>query len=226
MGAKFTWVRICRSGWPGRSPDGVSRDACESGLYRGNAAGQAAYDCALGSWARDTGLAVADLTRRASARFWQARRVGAASTAIQPSALLQFLEHLRVAGVAPPCRCSEEPSSTEHFIRGYLDHLHSDRGLCARSIEVYSPFVRAFIAVGRGFRSTCRPRRIGHPRLPARQHPESLGLVREAPDGGAALVSAFPIPRRPDGGGSFDCRATRSSVAVRRRTAAAHARRG
>jgi integrase/recombinase XerD len=47
-----------------------------------------------------------------------------------------------------PCRYSE-PSATEYFIRGYLDHLHSDRGLCARSIEVYAPFVRAFVTAQR-----------------------------------------------------------------------------
>lgn len=100
-------------------------------------------------WARDKGLAVADLDEARVSTFLAGpsrRRCKRGDP--EQSALLQFLEHLRVAGVAPPCRCSE-PSSTEYFIRRYLDHLHSDRGLCARSIEVYSPFVRAFVTVQR-----------------------------------------------------------------------------
>lgn len=59
--------------------------------------------------------------------------------------LHQFLEHLRAVGVAPPRRASEPPPA-EALVGRYLDHLRSCRGLCARSIEVYSPFVRAFVA--------------------------------------------------------------------------------
>jgi len=100
-------------------------------------------------WARDTGLAVADLDEaRVSTFLAGPSRQRCTHGDPEPAALLQFLEHLRGAGVAPPCRCSE-PSSTEHFIRGYLDHLHSARGLCARSIEVYAPFVRAFVTAQR-----------------------------------------------------------------------------
>jgi len=61
------------------------------------------------------------------------------------AALHQFLEHLRAAGVAPPRR-SSEPSPAQALVRKYLDHLRSQRGLCARSVEVYSPFVHAFVA--------------------------------------------------------------------------------
>ena len=107
-------------------------------------------------WARDTGLAVADLDEaRVSTFLAGASRRRCKHGDPEPSALLQFLEHLRVAGVAPPCRCSE-PSSTEHFIRGYLDHLHSDRGFApARSRSTRrscAPSSRCS-----GFRSTCRP---------------------------------------------------------------------
>jgi integrase len=38
-----------------------------------------------------------------------------------------------------------EPSSDEVLIVRYLEHLRGDRGLCPRSIEVYEPYVRAFI---------------------------------------------------------------------------------
>src|SRR5512136_1407855 len=91
-------------------------------------------------WTRDQGLALADLDETRISTFLAGPSRGRCKHGDpEPAALLQFLEHLRVAGVAPPCRCSE-PSSREHFIGRYLDHLHNDRGLCARSIEVYSPF--------------------------------------------------------------------------------------
>lgn len=100
-------------------------------------------------WVRDKGLAVADLEEtRVSTFMASLSRRHCKHGDPEPSALLQFLEQLRVAGVAPPCR-SSEPSPTEHFIRGYFDHLHSARGLCARSIEVYSPFVRDFVTAQR-----------------------------------------------------------------------------
>lgn len=56
--------------------------------------------------------------------------------------LYQFLEHLRSAGVVPPRLSAASP--TELLVRRYLHHLSTDRGLCARSIQVYGPFVRAF----------------------------------------------------------------------------------
>src|SRR5207245_1163390 len=58
-------------------------------------------------------------------------------------ALHQFLEHLRIAGVVPQRRLASSP--TELLVRQYLDHLSTDRGLCARSTEVYAPYVRAFV---------------------------------------------------------------------------------
>jgi len=64
------------------------------------------------------------------------------------AAVHQFLEHLRALGVAPPRRPSE-PSPAGALVGRYLNHLRGDRGLCARSVEVYSPFVRAFVAAQR-----------------------------------------------------------------------------
>jgi integrase len=57
--------------------------------------------------------------------------------------LHQFLAHLRLVGVVAP-RCAD-PSPASVLVRRYLDHLRDGRGLCPRSIEVYSPFVRAFV---------------------------------------------------------------------------------
>jgi integrase/recombinase XerD len=61
--------------------------------------------------------------------------------------LYQFLEHLRIAGVVRPRLSAFSPA--ELLIRQYLDHLSNDRGVCARTIEVYAPFVRAFVMAQR-----------------------------------------------------------------------------
>jgi hypothetical protein len=67
---------------------------------------------------------------------------------LEPTALHQFLGHLRAVGGAPPRRPSE-PSPAEVLVGKYIDHLRDDCGLCVRSVEVYSPFVRAFVAAQR-----------------------------------------------------------------------------
>jgi site-specific recombinase XerD len=64
------------------------------------------------------------------------------------TAVQQFLVHLRSVGVVPLCR-SPRPSPSELLIEKYLDHLRSDRGLRPRSVEVYLPFVRAFVTAQR-----------------------------------------------------------------------------
>jgi hypothetical protein len=35
------------------------------------------------------------------------------------------------------------------LVRTHLDHLRDNQGLCIRSIEIYSPFVRAFVVAQR-----------------------------------------------------------------------------
>lgn len=97
-------------------------------------------------WARAARLTVADLDE-ANVGVFLARpsRRHCKHGDPEGAAVHQFLEHLRTVGVAPPCRALE-PSPAEVFVRRYLDHLRGDRGLCARSIEVYSPFVRGFVA--------------------------------------------------------------------------------
>jgi site-specific recombinase XerD len=96
------------------------------------------------------------------ARWMRGRRIGfgdlneahVAAFLSQPSrrrsqhparpALHQFIEHLRSTGVILPCDRSD-PSPAEVLVRRYVDHLRDHHGLCPRSIEVYSPFVRAFV---------------------------------------------------------------------------------
>lgn len=97
-------------------------------------------------WAQHARLAAADLDEACVDAFLarpSRRRCNHGDP--ERAALHQFLEHLRAAGATPPRRPSE-PSPAEALVERYLDHLRSDRGLCARSIEVYSPFVRAFVA--------------------------------------------------------------------------------
>src|SRR5712691_745596 len=100
-------------------------------------------------WTRDTRRAVADLDdARVGAFLARPSRRRCRHGDPERIALHQFLEHLRSVGVALPCH-SSEPSPAEVLVRRYLDHLRAARGLCSRSIEVYSPFVRAFVAAQR-----------------------------------------------------------------------------
>jgi integrase/recombinase XerD len=100
-------------------------------------------------WVREARVAVGDLDEAALSRFLgRASRQRPKRGDMEHATVHQFLEHLRGVGVAPPCR-SSMPSPPEVLVRRYLDHLRGDRGLCARSIEVYSPFVRAFVVAQR-----------------------------------------------------------------------------
>ena len=99
-------------------------------------------------WTRDARLAIADLDDAWVGAFlslpsWRRHKHGDPEGA----AVHQFLEHLRDAGIAPAPCSSALPA--EVLVRRYLDHLRDDCGLCPRSIEVYSPFVRAFVAAQR-----------------------------------------------------------------------------
>jgi site-specific recombinase XerD len=95
-------------------------------------------------WMRGKRIAVGDLDEAHVAAFLsqpaRRRRKHPARAALR-----QFLEHLRSVGALPPRRRSD-PSPAEVLVRRYVDHLRDHHGLCPRSIEVYSPFVRAFVA--------------------------------------------------------------------------------
>lgn len=93
-------------------------------------------------WARKTQRLVADLDDASVSRFL-ARSPRPRGK--QRAALDQFLKHLRSSGATPP-RLRLKPSAADLLVERYIDHLHSARGLCARSVEVYSPYVRSFVA--------------------------------------------------------------------------------
>ncbi len=63
---------------------------------------------------------------------------------IERCTLLQFLEHLRHVGAAPP-GAAPEPSRAEVLIGQYVDHLRHARGLSDRSLAIYTPIVRRFL---------------------------------------------------------------------------------
>src|SRR6266545_2401038 len=93
-------------------------------------------------WTRDKLKSVVDLEACARAflarparRRWKGKAVRAA--------LPQFVAYLQTLGVVSPL-CSE-PSPAEGLVHRYVDYLRDSQGLCHRSIEVYSPFVRAFV---------------------------------------------------------------------------------
>jgi integrase/recombinase XerD len=99
-------------------------------------------------WVRDKRIAVTDLDETCVGAFLARlprRRCKYRDPAC--AALPQFLEHLRIVGVTPPSR--SKPSPAVVLVRRYLDHLRDKQGLCHRSIEAYSPFVRAFVVAQR-----------------------------------------------------------------------------
>ncbi len=97
-------------------------------------------------WARDAQLAGTDLDEACIGTFLaHPSRRGCKPRKMERATLRQFLAHLRSAGVAAPLRASE-PSSAEVLVQSYVEHLRSDRGLCDRSVQVYAPFARAFVA--------------------------------------------------------------------------------
>jgi integrase/recombinase XerD len=99
-------------------------------------------------WVRDAGIAISGLDEACVTAFLARRsRPRCTYRCSARAALYQFLQHLRIAGVVPPRRSTSSP--TELLVRQYLHHLSADRGLCARSIEVYAPFVRAFVMAQR-----------------------------------------------------------------------------
>ncbi len=106
-------------------------------------------------WTRSVRLAVADLDEACVTAFLaRPSRRRRRPRDMERATLQQFLEHLRAVGVVSPGQPSK-PLPAEVLVRRYLKHLRSDRGLCAQSVKIYSPFVRAFVAEQR------LPERVG-----------------------------------------------------------------
>jgi site-specific recombinase XerD len=102
----------------------------------------------FGLWVRDAGISIKGLDENCVARFLAHRsRPRCRYRDPARAALHQYLEYLRNSGIVPPRRSTLSP--TELLVRQYLDHLSADRGLGSRSIEVYAPFVRAFVMAQR-----------------------------------------------------------------------------
>ena len=101
---------------------------------------------AFNRWVQEAELTTSDVDD-AVVRAFLARPSRASARHDNPerAALLQFLKHLRdvdaVAKIDVP-----EPSASEALVQSYLDYLRRKRGLCARSIDAYAPFVRSFVA--------------------------------------------------------------------------------
>ena len=100
-------------------------------------------------WVRESRVPVRNLDEAVVSRFLErpSRRRGKRGD-MERATVHQFLKHLRDVVVTTPCR-SPKPSPAEVLVGKYVDHLRDARGLCARSIEVYSPLVRAFVAAQR-----------------------------------------------------------------------------
>lgn len=96
-------------------------------------------------WAREAQLAHCDLDEACIDRFLKrSPRRGRKPRKMERMTLQQFLDHLRVVNDIPPQRALE-PAPAELLVRRYFNPLRSERGLCVRSIAVYSPFANAFV---------------------------------------------------------------------------------
>lgn len=98
-------------------------------------------------WTRQRQLAVAHLDESQVAAFLRKapRRSRSREGAIR-STLRLFLEHLRAEGEVPtpPPPSDESPSAV--LQERYERHLRSERGLAEKTIRLYRPFVRDFLA--------------------------------------------------------------------------------
>jgi site-specific recombinase XerD len=100
-------------------------------------------------WVRRVRIAVAKLDE-ASLKAFLARPSRRRSKHGDPErvAVHQFVDYLRAVGVVPP-RAPSKPSPAGILVGKYLGHLRNTCGLCARSVEVYSPLVCGFVAAQR-----------------------------------------------------------------------------
>jgi len=95
-------------------------------------------------WVREAEVAVEDIDEACVGAFLACpsrRRYG------HRTVLKQFVGHLRVVKVVPHLRL--EPSPATVLFERYVDHLRNRQGLSPHSINVYSGFVRAFVAAQR-----------------------------------------------------------------------------
>jgi len=95
-------------------------------------------------WTRREQVAVKDLNESHLSIFLnqlspEQRRHG---TAI----LKAFLEYVRLKTALPAPPPSTDPSPAACLTRRYIDYLRNGRGLSERSVSVYSPFIRDFVA--------------------------------------------------------------------------------
>ena len=95
-------------------------------------------------WIGEAGIAIGDLDEASVNEFLSCpsrRRYG------HDTALQQFIEHLRLAGAVQQLPTDSSPA--DDLFRKYIDFLRDKQGLSHHSIDVYSPYVRAFIVAQR-----------------------------------------------------------------------------
>jgi integrase/recombinase XerD len=97
-------------------------------------------------WARDARIALTAFDEVCIGTFLRRRSKGHRKRR-EHAALYQFLKYLRSVGAVP--RHQAKCSPAELLVRRYLDHLRKNHGLSLRSLEIYSPLVRAFIEAQR-----------------------------------------------------------------------------
>ena len=146
----------------GRSPSGALETQADAFLSELRALGHAgswrfAPTCrtvaAFVRWLVDAGVSPADVSdAHVVEHLARATPVAQASASRRRAALDQFLRHLQRAGIASAPPPPIDATAAGILERRYTEYLRRERGLAERSVAVYLPYVRQFLAdpVARG----------------------------------------------------------------------------
>lgn len=107
---------------------------------------QRALMAGLSAWMAGEGLGAGQLSPAVVDLFVPVIRT-TRSYLVSVRALGPLLGYLRGLGVAPPCTATAPADgSTEVAVRAYQEYLRRERGLCERTVAIYTPFAKAFLA--------------------------------------------------------------------------------
>lgn len=100
----------------------------------------------LGLWLERQGLGVVDLSDELVSEYLEDRRRRVRFLGSGGAIVRLFVDHLERQGVVATPRTVCEESALERLVRRYTAHLEGERGVVSRTVDIYVPFVRRFLA--------------------------------------------------------------------------------
>jgi len=97
-------------------------------------------------WLQRQDLGVVDLSDELVSEYLEDRRRRARFRRSGGAIVRLFVDHLQRQGVAATPRGVREESALEQLVRRYTAHLEVQRGVVPRTVDIYVPFVRRFLA--------------------------------------------------------------------------------